>query len=226
MSVDREYTLRISTVAGNPAARSATKDVNDVGASGNENLNTLETHGLELGHLLQNLNDFLPGSNDLLRAAVELKSSNQSGILSALESIKSGTRAEGSRTPAEGQSDALPEFDTANDRVFSQPPNDLNSSRRNSLDADPAKKSGLIEQSDGFLADTQVRSDLANQVRQFQKAFQSQGQAMSQQDAADLLGVIRQLGEAFFQQAQNSVTKQEFDREKIALRRLIESKGK
>jgi hypothetical protein len=49
---------------------------------------------------------------------------------------------------------------------------------------------------------------------------------MSQQDAIDLLAVIRQLGEAFYQQGQNSVTRQDFEREKIALRRLIESKGK
>jgi hypothetical protein len=224
MSVDREYALRISTVAGTSSAHVA-KDVKDAGPSGSENLN-LETHGLELDRLFQGLNDFLPGAGRLLRAAAELKSSNQSGILSALENIESGPRPEGFLAPAGSQSKALPELDTADDRAFAQPLNDLNDSGRDIIDADAMKGSGVIAQSDGFPADAQTRTDFANQVRQFQKAFQSQGSTMSQQDATDLLGVIRQLGEAFFQQAQNGVTKQEFEREKIALRRLIESKGK
>jgi hypothetical protein len=49
---------------------------------------------------------------------------------------------------------------------------------------------------------------------------------MTQQDAAELAELMRQLGKTFFEQSDNNVSKQEFEREKIALRRLIESKGK
>ncbi|HEY2082655.1 MAG TPA: hypothetical protein VGI88_07695 [Verrucomicrobiae bacterium] len=130
-------------------------------------------------------------------------------------------RTAAERVPHEAQSDAksLDEATTAKGDAPALPQNDY-------IDSGAAKMPNTVTHSSEPPVDAQTHGDLANRMRQLQNAFQNQEPGMSQRDAVELLSVIRQLGEAFSQHARNNVTKQEFEREKIALRRLIESKGK
>jgi hypothetical protein len=227
MSVDREYMPRISTMAENSSARQTAGDVKDAGTDGKaagEDINVFEkVPDVEMRGLLENLNDVLPGAGRLLRAALEL---NMPGIFSTFESVKESARAEAPSAPPINQSKSLEESVVADSLPFSQPQNDPSNAGHDPGEFGPPSGEGGVAPSNESLVDVQTRAGLANQVHRFQKAFQTQGPAMSQQDAVDLLAVIRQLGEAFYQQGQNSVTRQDFEREKIALRRLIETKGK
>jgi hypothetical protein len=223
MSVHREYVLRISPATENSGTRPDLRESKDGGKkdSGNDG-EPIEIAPPELHGALAGLEDVLPGAGRLLRAAFDLKTSGAAEILSALGKIKTSARSEKSFVPFENQFDAKAseELPAADGQALDQPPDGLN----NSGDSTPAGANAPAAPAPS--SDGAGRGDLMNQMRQFQNAFQAQAPAISQQDAIELLSVIRQVGEAFFQQSQNGVTKQEFEREKIALRRLIESKGK
>ncbi|HWD94103.1 MAG TPA: hypothetical protein VG938_17360 [Verrucomicrobiae bacterium] len=169
----------------------------------------------ELNTALQTVNDLLPGADRLLRAAFDLNEPNHSANSPALGT--ENVRSEVSSAPPINQSKPAEELSAADSQLFGQPQNDPGNGGSDTTEF------GATNEPGGF---AQTSAGLANQVRQFQTALQSHAAAMSQQDAADLLAAIRQLGETFFRQSQNNVTRPEFEREKTALRRLIESKGK
>jgi hypothetical protein len=218
MSVDRQYAPRISTETGNASGLPAAGVVKDTGISRKvgEDIDTFESApDAELNSALQTVNDLLPGADRLLRAAFDLNEPNPSQNSPALG--KENVRSEVSSAPPIDQSTSVEELTAVDSHPFGQPQNDPGGSGNGTTEF------GATNEPGGF---AQTSAGLANQVRQFQTALQSHAATVSQQDVADLLAVIRQLGEAFFQQSQNNVTKPEFEREKTALRRLIESKGK
>jgi hypothetical protein len=223
MRVDRNYTFRVSPDAGSSGARQTARNLRDAGVekkTADEELNIFETHRPELRDLLRGLNDVVPGAGRLLRAAFELKTPTATAILSSFEESKASGQPETAAGPRGAQSNAksLDEA-AANGGAPALPQNDY-------IDSDAANRPSPVTHSSEPPVDAQTHSDLANRTRQLQDAFQNQEPGMSQRDAVELLSVIRQLGDAFSQRARENVTKQEFEREKIALRRLIESKGK
>lgn len=222
MSVDRNYTLRISPDAQSSGVRqTARKDARVEGKTAGEDLNVFETHHPELQDLLQGLNDVVPGVGRLLRAAFDLKARSATAIPSSFEESNANGQPEIASVAHGARSDAKSLYETtmAKGGPLALPQNDY-------IDSGAPNTPDSVTHSSEPPVDAQIHSDLANRTRQLQNAFQNQEPGMSQRDAIELLSVIRQLGEAFSQHARNNVTKQEFEREKIALRRLIESKGK
>ena len=224
MSVDRNYTLRASPDAESSGVRQTARNLKDAGVGGKttgEDLNVFEMHRPELRDLIRGLNDVVPGISRLLRAAFDLKTPGATAIPSSFEEGNANGQPETASAPRGIQSDAtsLEEVTTANSGVPPLPQNDY-------IDSGAANIPNTVTDSSESPVGAQTHSDLAIRMRQLQNAFQNQEPGMSQRDAVELLSVIRQLGEAFSQHARNNVTKQEFEREKVALRRLIESKGK
>ena len=221
MSVDREYMPRISAVAENSSPRQAAGTV-DAGDFAEGDLGIIEkTLETDLHGLLKSPNEALPGAQHLLRAALELNKPDRSTSLSDFKNAGEEAKAEGSRGSPINSS--LAESAVPASSAFQQPGDDPEKIGR---EFHAPRESEFIAPSNESGVGAQIGAGLANQIHQFQKMFQAQAPVISQQDASDLLAAVRQLGEAFFQQSQNGVTKQEFEQEKIALRRLIESKGK
>ena len=69
-------------------------------------------------------------------------------------------------------------------------------------------------------------SFLLDRGKRLQSEFLDHGPNMDRNDMLELLGIMNQLGQMFREKSAQNITKQEFQSEIAALKRLIESKGK
>lgn len=92
MSVDREYRIRISTVADGTAAANTAQDLKGVGKAGEEageGIKIFETHGREMHKLIHELDQILPGAGIALKAAFNPATLGLGATVLIIEQVKS-----------------------------------------------------------------------------------------------------------------------------------------
>jgi hypothetical protein len=71
-----------------------------------------------------------------------------------------------------------------------------------------------------------MHSEIMQRGRALEKEFQDKGAGMNRADMKELLNIMRMMGEKVFEQGENAITRQEFNQQLQAIRKLIEKKGK
>ena len=228
MSVDREYTVRIPTDAEKSGVRPTAQDVKDTGViekNPGEDLKVFETQSRALYALIGELNNLLAGTSLLLRAAFDPQNTGAIEIPSAIKSTNASIQPAPPPGLPTAPADTKPFEDEPTAAVEQAvAPDDYDT--RQHIERDATITHTAARQTGESIIDAQTRTDLINQARSLQNVAPSRGVGLTQQEAAELAELMRQLGKAFFERSDSNVSKQEFEREKIALRRLIESKGK
>jgi hypothetical protein len=228
MSVDREYTVRIPTDAEDSGAQRTAQDLEETGAvekNANEDLNAFQTPGRELNALIGELSDLLAGTSLLLRTAFDSQNSGAIEIPSANKGTNAGSQSAPPPEVAINRGDAKSFADEPTTAVEQSVATGDKGSHQH-IEADATIMHTTARQAGESVIDAQTRMDLMNHVRSLQTVAPSHDAGLTQQDAAELAELMRQLGKAFSEQHNHNLSRQEFEREKIALRRLIESKGK
>ena len=94
MSVDREYTIRISTVTENSGTQQITQGLKDVGSAAEQaagSTEALNRHGQELHELIREIERVAPGAGPTLQAILNPTVTGADGIPPVFERVKRTT---------------------------------------------------------------------------------------------------------------------------------------
>jgi hypothetical protein len=229
VSIDRNYTIRVHTVAENSGARKTARvlkrNANTSGQNADDGLKDFEAHGRELLDLVHELNAVLLSTSLLLRDTFDPKIPDTVGISSAIERINpAGPSEQPSNQAGVRLLEQIPA--TASDQAVTEARGDLDNVTRKYPDSSTMITQPRAQQSREPGIDDRTHAEMSYQIQRIQKEFQTQGPSGSDRDVLESLSAIPRLSQALFDQSQNTVTKQQFQQELAALRRLIESKGK
>jgi hypothetical protein len=113
MSVDREYRIKVYTEASGSGAQQTAQDLEDVGKAGEqagEGMKLFETHGREFHRLLHLLDEILPGTGLLLKAAFNPATLGIGALVLGIEAVKSAIESYNKKLEEAGEAAAKADF--------------------------------------------------------------------------------------------------------------------
>lgn len=113
MSVDREYRIKVYTESAGSGAQQAAQDLKDVGKAGEqagEGMKLFETHGREFHKLLGLLDQILPGTGLLLKAAFNPATLGIGALVLLIEQVRGAIERYNQKLEEAGEAAAKADF--------------------------------------------------------------------------------------------------------------------
>jgi hypothetical protein len=211
MSVDRNYTFRISTTADSAAPQSGQRKRVNASLQWTED-KMRNVSNRDPGEIIEGADSPKPGA--LLSREID-------GALSDTSNSGTTTSAPLSTPSKDGIDGTLPEEFATEVMRYSDDIQAVNPEF--SRDHTDSRASDEPSQSHSK-ANANDRAELVNQVRQLQTSFHAQAPVITRQDLAEMLSVVHQLKDMFLERESKNVTRQELKSELQALRLVMEGR--